>query len=192
MPLSRTPFLNVPGRYPSRGSRTLTAIASITSSSRERPRRSVITLSPRAFIESRAPRDHNWPWHPRARRDASNSSQGNRSADYLAHEPRFQAGELGRIDHAFEDGELNTLSKALAQLCHAPQAPLTCFVLCANVVGNQNEHKSSPEKRRVAIQVATEVTSEKQSLNVRKQPQRNALSQEWVLDFLLLALLPRD
>jgi hypothetical protein len=91
--------------------------------------------------------------------------------------------ELPGIDETLEDRILHSLTVIEARLCSLPKPPPARCRCGRHVIGNQHLHSSIiiksrgsfPDKRRICIQIASQMPGEKPCLKVRHNPPRHLL-----------------
>lgn len=111
----------------------------------------------------------------------------------LGEEVPFKGFELHQIDLALKYGLLHPLAPALAYLGDLPEAAPAGLGFGIHVVADDHEHGglfSADGERKIFGHFAAEAASKEASLDKRNDAQWHGLLQQWVGQFLLLALLP--
>ncbi len=94
-----------------------------------------------------------------------------------------------RVDFAFEDRLLDSLSVILANLRHSPQASAASGCFGGDIVSDQYQHRSPMEIGHVRRSVAAQETRQQARLQVRKKADRYLLFQDRMRQCFLLAFL---
>ena len=112
----------------------------------------------------------------------------------FCYQPRAQSRPLRRVDLAFKDRLLHALPEVEAGAADPPQAAPAGRGFSVHVIGDEHQQvaASLPDERRIAVQIAAQVTCQQLGLGMRQEAERHGLVEKRVAQFVALALLSGD
>ena len=109
----------------------------------------------------------------------------------LVDKPSAQNCPLCGVNLAFEHRVLYALTEILAEARDTTQAPSPVDIAGGYIIGNQHQHgrNLTPEKGRVAVDVAAQLSRQQIGLHVWHETECRSFFEERVRQFILFSLL---